>query len=541
MKHFLIRIEDYINSIDNDNKLHYENRLITALFIPVYILWAIFIVVTFSILGIARNVITLDASIVIFNAAFLLAVQKIRMADTLRSNLIMVSFSIFYVFVIYHFRRVTGDSIWVISGTFLLISLLKFNYNLLIIICIETIAMAIVIRLIYPNTLSQVAFASQLALLIGIFFFATLIKFISIHLYSKVIQHSKRSKAIAKISSELLDANAENLDDMLEKAVEEYRKAFNVEKISIIFLSHNNTYINMHIECCDYDIRTSDEIRAHYEISNDFWWDTQIKNKSVFMLNDIQKQDDSVSLGISIMKKQGVNSFLSVPIVKDENVYGFVFVQSFKSNYTFVEPQLQTMKVFANLIGGAYKKVKSEEEVTKLAYWDTLTGLPNRYQFNVLLEKRLDHVLVHNTTLAVLFLDLDSFKSINDTMGHEGGDALLKEVAVSLKTQMKSEDIVARFGGDEFIVLLTDFKNEDELIERACDIMKVFENPIIINNKEFYIAASAGISVYPEDGKNRNSLIKNADLAMYQAKDKEINQIVRCTVRPANKSQELKL
>ena len=523
------RIEDYIDSIDDKTSLRSENRLISALLIPVFVVWAVFIAVTFSILGIDREVIILDVCMVAFNAIFLFAIQRIKISETLRSNLVMLSFSIFYVFIIFHFRRVVGDSIWIISGTFLFISLLKSNCKLLIILSIETIAMAISIKIIYPDELSSVVFISQLALLFGIFLFATLVKIISIRLFTKVVQQSKRSEAIAKISTDLLDASVDNLDDKLEKSLRIFRSVFNIEKIGVFLLSQDRSFLHIHVESCASDIRTSDNDRARFYTSNDFWWEKQINDCSMFIINNVQELDEFLSVGISIMKKQGVHSFLSVPILKDENVYGFVFIQSYNPKHIFTEKNEQSVKIFANILGDAYEKVKAEKEVMRLAYCDVLTGLPNRYQFNISLEQSIDTAKNNNTNLAVLFLDLDSFKSINDTMGHEGGDMLLKEVATSLRSKMKYGDIVARFGGDEFIVLFSDFQDEDELLANSNNIMNVFEKPVIIKDQEFYVAASAGLAVYPTDGVDVDSLIKNADLAMYQAKDNGKNQISRCT------------
>ena len=121
-------------------------------------------------------------------------------------------------------------------------------------------------------------------------------------------------------------------------------------------------------------------------------------------------------------------------------------------------------------------------------------------------------------TLAVISLDLDTFKSINDSIGHDGGDKLIVNLAERLTKTLRQTDTVARFSGDEFLILLTNLSSVDAVSIMAEKILNIFEKPFIINGQEFFVTASAGISVYPYDGKDADSLIRNADLAMYKSK-----------------------
>jgi diguanylate cyclase (GGDEF)-like protein len=154
-----------------------------------------------------------------------------------------------------------------------------------------------------------------------------------------------------------------------------------------------------------------------------------------------------------------------------------------------------------------------------LAYHDGLTALPNRSLFNKLLSQAISQAQRSNNQLAVAFIDLDRFKQINDTLGHEAGDDLLKEVARRLKTCLRDSDIVARLGGDEFVVLLTELMEEKYAATVAKKIITAIATPFVLIGQEFRVTASIGISTYPLDGADAQTMTKNADIAMYQAKE----------------------
>lgn len=166
--------------------------------------------------------------------------------------------------------------------------------------------------------------------------------------------------------------------------------------------------------------------------------------------------------------------------------------------------------------------IELNEQLKRMAYYDSLTGLPNRYMLNEYLNKFIDFGEQNNTKFAVLFIDLDRFKFINDTMGHDIGDELLREVKDRLVKCVREGDVVSRLGGDEFVILLKDI-NESKVRDVAERILDSFKNPFLLNNEEHYSSPSIGISLYPKDGNDDKSLIKKADIAMYLAKKRGKN------------------
>ncbi|TLS68608.1 EAL domain-containing protein [Mariprofundus erugo] len=180
------------------------------------------------------------------------------------------------------------------------------------------------------------------------------------------------------------------------------------------------------------------------------------------------------------------------------------------------------------------ERKKTEESIRRLAYFDTVTGLPNRTLFSEHLKAALAKASRNGTCVAVMFLDLDNFKRINDSLGHVAGDQLLKEVSVRLQQSIRSTDVaaressddtVARLGGDEFTVLLTDMADASHAGVVAERILDSLSKPLMLAGNRVSITSSIGIAIYPDDGHESDVLLKHADAAMYQVKYKGRNGV----------------
>jgi diguanylate cyclase (GGDEF)-like protein/PAS domain S-box-containing protein len=167
---------------------------------------------------------------------------------------------------------------------------------------------------------------------------------------------------------------------------------------------------------------------------------------------------------------------------------------------------------------------ESEAQMKHMAYHDALTNLPNRWSIQSYLQNFLNNAKTNPYELGLILLDLDYFKVINDSLGHDAGDVLLKEVARRLQLVTEQRELfLSRFGGDEFILLVPRLARKEEMIHICEDIMEVLRDPLEIFGQQFTISASLGISLYPTDGKDLTTLIKNADLAMYETKEQGRN------------------
>jgi diguanylate cyclase (GGDEF)-like protein/PAS domain S-box-containing protein len=170
------------------------------------------------------------------------------------------------------------------------------------------------------------------------------------------------------------------------------------------------------------------------------------------------------------------------------------------------------------------ERILSEEQILVMAHHDALTGLPNR----LLLEDRLQQALAHarriNRLVGVMYLDIDHFKQINDTLGHHLGDQVLKGFAGRLEGCVRRSDTVARMGGDEFVIVIVDVAEPEGVAEVACKILDRMQAPLCFQGHEVPVSTSIGVALYPRDGESGETLLKHADLALYEAKQKGRSQ-----------------
>lgn len=182
---------------------------------------------------------------------------------------------------------------------------------------------------------------------------------------------------------------------------------------------------------------------------------------------------------------------------------------------------------------------ESEERFRHLAHHDPLTGLPNRALLHQRLEQAIERARKDHTCLALLMMDLDRFKEVNDTLGHDCGDRLLCEAAVRINSLLRRTDTVARMGGDEFIVLLGGLQHVSDACEVAVKILQAVSEPFVFGDRSVPISASIGICAFPEDGETASVLLKNADIAMYKAKMLGRNRFQRYQPNRAEYTGEL--
>ena len=209
-----------------------------------------------------------------------------------------------------------------------------------------------------------------------------------------------------------------------------------------------------------------------------------------------------------------IQKFIAVPL---ELLRQYSYYQSQVPN-PFKIKELEYIR--SSMVQTFMRLEQERTDLYNLSRTDALSGLANRNH----LQERVEHIIQQSKRtgreFALLFLDLDHFKSVNDSLGHDIGDELLKNVAHTIQDVLRTNDVVARIGGDEFIIVLTDYKDEIELIEIIGRIQNRLMKPWIIKTFPIHISSSIGITIYPKDGENLLSLMKNADIAMYEAKEK---------------------
>ncbi|MBF0316585.1 MAG: EAL domain-containing protein [Nitrospirae bacterium] len=214
----------------------------------------------------------------------------------------------------------------------------------------------------------------------------------------------------------------------------------------------------------------------------------------------------------------GIKSTVVVPMVYGGNVAGFLWFATTTEERAWSEEDIMLIKMAGDIFINALVRNETQQRLQQLAHFDVLTNIPNRTLFNDRLTQAMEQALRNGKRLALLFLDLDRFKTINDTLGHNVGDMLLQETAARLTACIRRSDTVARMGGDEFTVIINNVTNSVAVTNVAKKIIRALSEPFYLGGHECSIGVSIGISVFPSDSADTTTLLKYADIAMYQVK-----------------------
>ena len=224
-----------------------------------------------------------------------------------------------------------------------------------------------------------------------------------------------------------------------------------------------------------------------------------------------------------VARQAGLHTALGFPVLIVEDFYGVM--EFFSRNVWPPDHELMDFaRQLGSQVGQFIARKQAEQDLRFVATHDALTALPNRTMFGDRLSQALAQAHRYHRRLALLFVDLDGFKVINDTLGHDAGDVLLREIAARLRACLREGDVIGRIGGDEFVVLIEEFRDFEQLAGVARKILETAARPVQVQGRECRVTASIGISVFPQDGKDSQTLLKNADGAMYRAKEQGKNR-----------------
>ncbi|QQE65388.1 hypothetical protein GFS31_20760 [Leptolyngbya sp. BL0902] len=225
----------------------------------------------------------------------------------------------------------------------------------------------------------------------------------------------------------------------------------------------------------------------------------------------------------TLLYRDDILSILMVPIFIDQDLWGYIGFDACREEWEWSTSDESILVTVAASLGGLLKRQQTEQEMYHQAYHDTLTGLPNRTFFNQHLPEALNQARNSDQMLAVVFLDLDRFKTINDTLSHAVGDLLLQQVTQRIAKTLRAGDIVSRWGGDEFTLILPNISSAEDCAKVAQRIAHQLTEPFLLDGHELYVTTSIGIALYPHDGDEMSVLLQNADAAMYRAKEQGRN------------------
>ncbi len=325
----------------------------------------------------------------------------------------------------------------------------------------------------------------------------------------------ERTKALSEFSN--LIHGAIEFEYLLKQICETLITVFNAHRVSIHKLDGQRLLMQLTAwEANDGKIIPADPLGKGLANKSVGSWSVD-KNEAVYIPRGVDDPRDSPQIH-DMRRRWNLGSTICVPLVNDGGSWGVLITHRHSSQPNFSENEINLVKIIGNQSSTAIHRHELAKQIQHQAYHDDLTGLPNRRRFKKLLARSLDAAKKTEDSVALVFIDLDGFKTINDSLGHAVGDKLLCIVAQRFSNCITKGDVLARMGGDEFSVIINHCTNKQKAIDTCQKIIRSLADKLIINRLEISVAASIGISYYPENADNASDLLKTSDIAMYDAK-----------------------
>lgn len=336
-------------------------------------------------------------------------------------------------------------------------------------------------------------------------------------------------KLLNQVSNTFLTTNINNTDDKIVESMVLCGKYFKLDCVHLLFFSAKMQADHI------YEWFDSETSKACYippqdklmELVEGINLDKLEAEGSIFLVN----QEISAEYGATkeLLESVGLKSLVMRPLSTKNEMIGILCLGSTNRIIKWEKKQKQTTNLIAHLITDLWVKLENEREIAYQANYDLLTKLPNKYNFTQLLNDEISKAEQTCKFVGVIFIDVDDFKTVNDSVGHDSGDSILFQIANNLQDCIRPNDVLARFGGDEFLIMIPQMDTVDTIRNIAERLTDSFRKSYIVKAQEFHLSASTGIAVYPNDGTDSELLIKNADLSMYQSKEKGKNRYTFCT------------
>ena len=327
----------------------------------------------------------------------------------------------------------------------------------------------------------------------------------------KLESQYKFQKTLAQISSELVNIGLENVDEKINHSLKILGKFFGVDRSYIFKISEDRETMSNKYEWTAPEIKAQKQNLQNLEVEKYNWWLGSLSEDKPLIIEDIEQLSEVAPEEKKILEAQNVESLIVLPIFIEDKLYGFLGFDLINEKVDFKQRQVEQLKIFADVITRAISKHQDNLKIKRLSYYDSLTGLYNRRFFEIEVE-RLD--TKRQLPISIIMADLNGLKIINDSYGHQKGDELLQKTAEILESSIRKEDILARQGGDEFIILLpqTTKSNCAEIRQRIKS--KTLEN----KEQNPPISIALGQATKNKRDEDIEEIIKKADDQMYENK-----------------------
>ena len=334
-------------------------------------------------------------------------------------------------------------------------------------------------------------------------------------------QREQRQKLAVEIASDFLNESLNKMEKTMDNILPEIGKELEADRSYIFEISENDQKMSCTHDWCAGSVSNQIDNNQDQPVEVPPWIYKQLSNHTPVLITNISELPEKASEDRKELKRRSIQSLLWIPMVIEEDIWGVIGVDCIRTEREWNDNDILTLKLIASIFASAIKRSRTEKELIHHTFHDELTGLYNRTYFE---EERKRLNVKRKLPISVIIADINGLKLINDTFGHEKGDELLKKVAGILKQTCRQEDIVTRWGGDEFLILLPQTKEKEvrkigERIQQNCSRAKDLEIPISI---------AIGYSVKEKNNDDLYACIKEADEQMYknkltEAKSKEGN------------------
>ncbi len=480
----------------------------------------------------SASTIMLSAFLALIGAGVLL-LGVLRLEESFRELILSLVFSLAIPMITLSYIAYAGMAIWASFFLWLIISLL-FNKRLLLgTVILSAIQTQILVWCVVPEAqfaMESVDYVIRLSLVVLAAFLCSLANRVYRHRLKENAKYAIRQTLVSDISHGFISVDENNFDKKADGMLRQCAEFLGCEQGSLALVDQTTGAMRY---CAEWVCETAgaDMQRACSMRVVDFF--PAIKDKLVahrlLTVSDPCMLPDWSSQIRSYFGEMGFRGLVMLPIMKNGEPIGFMSFGTTRPGVAWDQEDIHLLPVIANIVADAVSKLADMRKIEWIAYHDQLTGLPNRMLFKKRLVQAIEDAQRTRSMVGVAFLDLDAFKYVNDTMGHEMGDQLLVQVSAEIASVIKGRGSVARFGGDEFVLLFERFLRVEELTDVIERVMAAIEKPVILQNQEFFVTGSAGIALYPQDGATAETLINNADIAMFDAKAMGKRRYVFCS------------
>ncbi len=455
-------------------------------------------------------------------------IRKIPIRESFRGLLFTITICLTVPLLSFQFISTGSTTIWATPFIYVMICVLFNRRQLMYALGVSVLITQIIVWIKVPNVIVKIDGADYIIRLALISLAICVSHYINQVYISRLVENEdqiKFQKMISNISADLIVVNEANIDEKINSFLKMNGEYFDVDRI--IFFSLSKTF-----KTCEWHkegMHSSANCIKNMVEQDSKWWKKQMVNNDIINISNVDMLPEDAQYGKKILRDLNAKSFIAIPLKRKGRVLGVLVYISANESLKFKYDHNKLLKILTNILSDSLTKMEAEKEIAFMAYYDSLTGIPNRTLFKNRLEQEIALSKRDRTLVGVIFIDLDSFKLINDTIGHLGGNEVLKEISNRVSACIRKHDCVARFGGDEFLVQVNQVTKLEDIIKISDDILMSISKPITINEQELFTTASMGIAVYPHDGDDTETLIKNADLAMYASKEHGKHQYTLCS------------